>query len=253
MRRPSALADSGSGRETTLARQRRAAGADRRSSDWATRHLRIANASYDETIRRFIPGYGEMLDRAASLVVGVRPALVVDLGSGTGSLAEAVLIRDDRCVVELVDSDESMLSQARKRLASFGDRTAFRCAPFSEPLGLSDAVCASLALHHVPRLEEKRKLYRTIFGSVREGGVFVNADAALSSDPSETKRIYAFWADHMATSGIDRERAFRHFEEWSEEDTYFTLDEELQAVTDAGFEAECAWRLGAATIVVGRK
>lgn len=223
-------------------------------TDWAGRHLGIAHGAYDETIRVFIPGYTEMIARAAAEVAKVRPGLVTDLGSGTGSLAEAVLDEEGVGVVQLVDSDEAMLAQARDRLARFGDRASFGCRDFTESLTESDAFCASLALHHIPTLEEKRSFYESVFTQTRAGGVFVNADAALSSDEGETQRIYDFWADHMTASGIgSRERAFEHFAEWSEEDTYFTLEEELDALESSGFEAECVWRCGAAAICVGRK
>ena len=49
-------------------------------------HLRLEIDTYDETIRRFIPGYEEGLIRAARVVAGVSPALVLDLGAGTGAL-----------------------------------------------------------------------------------------------------------------------------------------------------------------------
>ena len=180
-----------------------------RDDDWASRHLRIANASYDETIRRFRPGYDELIARPASLVAEVVPCLVTDLGSGTGSLAEVVLENRAVGAVRLIDSDESMLERARERLARFGGRVRFTLGAFTEPFDASDAVCTSLALHHVPLLEAKRELYRDIFQRIRRGGVFVNADVAMSGDEEGDGRIYDYWADHMVASGIERERAFR--------------------------------------------
>ena len=55
------------------------------------RHLRLEIAAYDETIRRFIPGYEEMLRVAARTLAPLRPGLVIDLGAGTGALSEAIL------------------------------------------------------------------------------------------------------------------------------------------------------------------
>ncbi|MCE2455639.1 MAG: methyltransferase domain-containing protein [Gemmatimonadetes bacterium] len=223
------------------------------ATDWAGRHLRIANSSYDEVIRRFIPNYGEMISRAATEVARVRPRLVTDLGSGTGSLAEALLAEEGVGAVELVDSDDSMLDRAEERLARFGDRVRLSCRDFNDPPQESDAFCASLALHHIADLEDKRAFYRNIFVNTPEGGVFVNADIALSSSEDENRRIRHLWVEHMVSAGIHREQVFRHFEEWAEEDTYFTLDEELDAIGRAGFRAECVWRIGMSAICVGRK
>ena len=88
-------------------------------------HLRLEIDAYDDTIRKFIPGYEEGLTRAANEIAGAHPTLVLDLGAGTGALAEAVL--EHECVgsVEAVDIDPEMLAQARIRLKRFGTRA--RC------------------------------------------------------------------------------------------------------------------------------
>jgi hypothetical protein len=52
-------------------------------------------------------------------------------------------------------------------------------------------------------------------------------------------------------SGIDEPRAWRHFEEWAEEDTYFPLEDELTALRAAGFQARCPWREGPMSLIVG--
>ena len=53
--------------------------------------------------------------------------------------------------------------------------------------------------------------------------------------------------------GIDEQRAYEHFDEWSAEDTYFSLDDELTAMREAKFHAECIWRDRPNTLLVGRK
>ena len=53
--------------------------------------------------------------------------------------------------------------------------------------------------------------------------------------------------------GIPEQRAYEHFDEWMEEDTYFPAEEELAAVAAAGFDAECVWREAGMAVVVGRK
>ena len=50
------------------------------------RHMRIEIDAYDETIRRYIPGYEAMLAAAAHELSSVGSGLVLDLGGGTGAL-----------------------------------------------------------------------------------------------------------------------------------------------------------------------
>ncbi len=217
------------------------------------RHLRVAIHAYDATIRQFIPGYEEMLRTAAREMAPAAPGRVLDLGAGTGALAEAILETSQSGTVELVDVDAEMLKQAETRLARFGSRARFTEASFLEPLPRCDGVAASLALHHIPELDAKRALYRRIHDTLEPGGVFVNADATMPAEPAARAATWRGWADHMISHGIEEQRAFEHFEEWSEEDTYFPLEDELAAVAAAGFEAECVWIEVGIAVVVGRK
>ena len=217
------------------------------------RHLRIAVDEYDAAIRRFIPGYEEMLAVAADALAPAAPGPIIDLGAGTGALSEAILESSTGAVVELIDVDGEMLDQARTRLTRFGDRARFTRASFLDPLPRCRGAAASLALHHIPTMEDKRALYRRVFGALEPGGLFVNADATMPGEPAAREATWRGWADHLVAHGIEERRAFEHFEEWSEEDTYFPLEEELAAVASAGFAAECVWHEVGITVIVGRR
>ena len=60
-------------------------------------------------------------------------------------------------------------------------------------------------------------------------------------------------SNHQIANGVSEEDAYRHFEEWAEEDTYQPLEDELAAWTAAGFDAECVFQAGPMTVVVARK
>ena len=216
-------------------------------------HLRLEIDAYNETIRRFIPGYEEGLAQAARKIAAVHPTLVLDLGTGTGALAEAILEHEGVSVVEAIDVDAEMLDQARIRLKRFGTRARFRECSFDARLPECDAVATSLALHHVPEMERKRAVYKRIFQVLRPGGLFVNADVTMSADPMVREQCYRIWAAHLVSCGIEERRAYEHFEEWAVEDTYFPLHDELAALYEAGFHAECVWRDQPTTLLVGSK
>jgi tRNA (cmo5U34)-methyltransferase len=217
------------------------------------RHLKVDVEGYDANIRRFIPGYETMIEQAAAAVAAISPRLVLDLGSGTGALAEALLHRKEVNAVELLDVDEEMLGVARRRLEPFGRRARFTLRSFEEPFPACDAVTASLSLHHVPTLEAKAALFLRAHDALPPGGLFVNADATMPADPPERDAVYRAWADHMVSSGIEEAQAWRHFEEWAEEDTYLPLEAELAALAEAGFDARCVWHLPPSTLVVAER
>lgn len=216
-------------------------------------HLGVDAAAYDTAIRKFIPGYDAMLEAAADPVAAVLPALVLDLGAGTGALAHSLLERVGVGRVQLVDTDAAMLERAGRRLRRFGDRVQLTEGSFEDALAPCDAVSASLALHHVPTLERKRALFARVFEALRPGGVFVNADVNMPDDDDERDGLYRAWADHMVLSGIDREQAWCHFDDWADEDTYLPLEAELAGLAAVGFDARSVWRLGPMAVVVARR
>jgi tRNA (cmo5U34)-methyltransferase len=213
-------------------------------------HLRIQVSEYDREIGRFIPGYEEMLDRGSDLVSAIAPALVLDLGAGTGAFSERVLSRTET-TVELWDIDPAMLEVARVRLDRFGDRARTLRRSFDDTFPACHAIIASLALHHIPRLERKTALYARAFDALEPGGLLVNADAAMPRAGPDRDRTFRQWADHMVAHGIDERSTWRHFEEWAEEDTYFSTEEEIEAMASVGFDARCDWSLGPMTLIVG--
>ena len=217
------------------------------------RHLRVEVDAYDEAIRRFIPGYEAMLDTAAAEIARVDPERVLDLGGGTGALSEAILLAAPGATVELIDVDPDMLAVARERLAGYGDRADFREASFDDPLPDADAVAASLALHHVPTMDEKRRLFVRIHDCLRPGGVFVNADATMPAEPDAREGVWRAWAAHLVSRGIPEERAYRHFAEWQDEDTYVPADVEAAAMRTAGFDVASVWSAGPIVVAVGKR
>ena len=206
------------------------------------RHLRVEVEAYDASIRQFIPDYETMLVQAARCVAESTAQDVLDLGAGTGALSEAVLTHCPHCRVELIDSDGEMLDQARERLRQFRSRVRFTRRRFQGALPRCDAVVASLALHHVPTLTEKRTVYGAIHAALDREGIFVNADANMPTDAVQQQADYAEWAAHMVAKGIPRPRAWRHFRDWADEDTYLPLDDELAALTAVGFSPARVWQ-----------
>lgn len=216
-------------------------------------HLRMDTAEYDRIIRTYIPHYDESRGVQLDLLAAALPhsaTHIVDLGGGTGSLAEAILERFPEVSVIVRDIDNDMLAVAGNRLARFGGRVKLDVGSFTDPLPQADAAVAAFALHHVPSLKQKAQVYRGIRQSIRPGGVFLNDDAV--SGPF-WPRMRDEWAAFMAGKGFTLEQAYQNLDDWATEDTYFSVREELQAMAEAGFEAaECLWRRGPVAITGAR-
>jgi tRNA (cmo5U34)-methyltransferase len=210
-------------------------------------HLKLNVADYDRLIRQLVPGYPAM--RAAhmmllkKLVPADRHSVVLDLGGGTGALAEAVAETLPLAEVEIWDTDPAMLAVARERCGRFGARIRYIERSFASPLTPCDAVVACIALHHVKDLAAKGAIYRNIHAALRPGGVFLNADTAIAATGVLREFSYQEWVNAMAPHGITEAQARAHFASWAHEDHYPPLATELRLVGEAGFaDPECFWR-----------
>lgn len=130
----------------------------------------IANR-WDEMRRRF---FGEGVRRAAIAAAGIGPgAVVADVGTGTGFLAEAALDAGARVIG--VDNSDGMLAQVSTRFAGRpfearqGDVGALPLAT-----GEADVVLANMVLHHAP---DPPAAIREMARALKPGGALVITDA----------------------------------------------------------------------------
>src|ERR1051325_9461935 len=81
-------------------------------------HLGIDVRDYDRRIRTFIPDYEVMLDAAAAATALLAPPspVILDLGTGSGALADRCRRAIHRARIVGIDEDESMLAMAHRRL-----------------------------------------------------------------------------------------------------------------------------------------
>lgn len=220
------------------------------------RHLSLSIADYDREIRRLVAHYDEMVSEGLAIVQALVPPAgrIVDLGTGTGRLAEALARALPEARIVALDVDPGALEVAGTRLAGFGPRVELLQQSFAKPLPPCDAVVASLSLHHIHDLAEKTAVYRSIHEALVPGGALVVLDATVSADPRLGSLTFSRWADAMADHGIDGAAARAHFESWSKEDRYFPIRDELSALARAGYpHPECFWRRGPVSVYGGIK
>lgn len=219
----------------------------------AASHLGIDLADYDAKIRTFIPGYETMIETAAfalQVTMRRRRPVVVDLGIGTGAVAQSCRARIPGVRIIGVDGDVMMLAAARTRLGSslktihgnFEDVELPRC----------DAMVAALAIHHVPTLPRRLRLFRRIHAALQPGGVLINADCFPESDRRLAAADRAWWFRHLEESYSPSE-ARQYMRAWSREDFYVPLNQELQLLRKAGFTVDIPSRRGTFAVIVASR
>ena len=219
-------------------------------------HLGTAPQEYDRKIRVLVPGYERMLSTIGWWLSQIVPehGRIVELGGGTGALAESVLQQLPSVRMEIWDVDREMLVVARGRLRDFGDRVVLRERSFTEPLDRCDAVIATLALHHISVLDAKRAVYANVFAALSPRGIFLNGDCAMDlTEPARTISLQN-WLDFMSKHGIGETEGRQHLADWAKEDSYQQIFDELSILSKAGFpRPEIYWREGPMAVYGGLK
>jgi tRNA (cmo5U34)-methyltransferase len=212
-------------------------------------HLGIKLEEYDARIRTFIPDYEEMLGAAAGAIPR-RVRRIVDLGTGTGALAERCLRQAPRARVLGIDADGEILKLAERRL---GKRARLQRGNFTGTLLPScDAVVASFALHHIATRSGKARLYRRIHSALRPEGIFISVDCQPAANSGLARKQHEAWKAHLLSSYTRRE-ATALLAAWAHEDTYVPLEAELELLRRCGLKPELLWRKGAFAVIMASR
>ncbi len=214
------------------------------------------------------------------------PFELVDLGGGSGRLAERVLERFAGARITVVDQSVPFLALAERRLARFAPRVAIiECrlqdwasrgpvSPrpedrISARRGHVDVIVSTSAIHHLEPAE-KRALYRACFTALAPGGMFINGDEFRPADDAAFLALLEEWSTHMraAIANGDIPESFANtFDQWhdrnirrfgdpkkSGDDCLETLDAQMSYLRDIGFrDVECPWAAKLWGVIVARK
>jgi len=222
-------------------------------------------AGYDAAAEVVHPRYLEIQDRILSLLPlsSANPALVVDLGGGSGKLMERILDRLPLARGIVIDMSEPFLALAERRLTRFGDRAACVLSRLQEDWlkhlpEPATALVSMSAIHHLEP-QEKQSLYRRCFEVLAQGGVLLNGDEVRPVDDGTYLRELTAWAEHMrrgmASGAIPASfhkaplgwigRNVTHFGQpkRSGDDCHETINTQLDYFRSAGFAtADCPWQ-----------
>lgn len=172
------------------------------------------------------------------------PLRVLDIGTGLGAAAAALLDAFPVATAVGLDISEEMIRRGHERMAAYGDRVCFVLGDFSSGLPASvegdfDAIISSIAIHHLPP-EGKPRLYAACARRLRPGGALLNLDYVQPPDASLIERYQALRAREDAERGLQatdgRQAPPRHFHGGK-------LDEHLAWLGAAGLTAvDCFYK-----------
>jgi tRNA (cmo5U34)-methyltransferase len=218
-------------------------------------HFDQEAAEFDAIIQKIIPYYNQLIEAViASIPFSKEQSFsVIDLGCGTGTLAQA--IRQVYPYVELtcVDLSREMLKLAKYKLGS-----GIKCFACSfEELTFDqtyDVAVSSLALHHLDPTSGHRHFYQKLYQALNPGGLFINADVIKTEDPQLQAAFMEKWIAYMQRKISRQEIQERWLKSHFEEDRPVPLMGELQLLKEIGFQSiDVVYKYYNYAVYLGRK
>lgn len=195
------------------------------------------------------------LDLLLELLRAYDPSTVLDLGVGSGLVAEEVLEALPQARLTGLDSSDAMLALARERLARFQERARLvegdvGVVSVAERIdGLPDAVFSVQTLHNLEPDAHRRALAATA-QAMAPGALLVIADR-YAVPPGLFDAFRVVWDRVGAEEGVT---PGDHVEKLRVQgDQPVALATELQWLDELGFDAACLHCLGNRAVVVGRR
>jgi len=201
-------------------------------------HFEDEAKEFDSVVQRLFPNYNAMIAALISVIPFSRGEAfsVVDLGCGTGTLSKAVKDSFPNAAVTCIDIAGKMLEIAKDKLG--GDvnciQADFNNFDFPQKY---DLVVSSLALHHLETDDDKFGVYKKIYATLNNGGIFINIDVVLGSDEKLQERYMEKWKEFMAKSMSQNEIDERWIPNYYAEDRPTALTTHLKMLNDCGFSS----------------
>lgn len=232
--------------------------------DWNEDHSQI----YSQVAKVAVPRRAEQMASLLTLLPFNRDESfrVVELASGEGRLAQAVLAAFPNATLLALDISDSMRKATSARLEQFNGRG--QVAPFDMAandwyghLKDADVVLSSLCIHHLDAAG-KQALFAAVGEHLSPRGALLIADLVEAARP-QVRELYARMYHHTAReqAGEDTE-LFDYFEakQWNyfqypdAGDTPSPLFDQLRWLSQAGFSSvDCFWLYAGHAVYGGYK
>lgn len=194
---------------------------------------------YDENINKVLPFYNEFHNQIIDVVrtLELDSFQWLDIGCGTGTLAEKASKMFQNCRFTLCDISENMLDIAKERL-KFSDNTVFSlCSSDSIDYKKCFDVVTAVQVNHYFDEEQRKKATENCFNALKSGGIYITfenvAMSALASEQLGIKR----WAGYMTEQGKTDSEIKVHMSRRGKEFFPITVKEHLNLLESVGFKS----------------
>jgi tRNA (cmo5U34)-methyltransferase len=201
---------------------------------------------YDDWMKKALLNYDDIF-KAAQDVIPFDPEAqieVLDLGAGTGLFSKHVMERCPKANFLLYDLAEKMLGVARDRFCQYPKQFRFVIGDYRK-LDVSqnvDLTISSFSIHHLAD-DEKRDLFRRIYGVLKARGLFINIDQIRGETPYLQDLYWKHWLKEVRRAGASEERIRESVDRRAAYDRDASLLDQLQWLKEAGFvNVDCIYK-----------
>ena len=210
---------------------------------------------YDKNRKYFIPCFDDFYITTTNIITSQisRPNRILDLGSGTGLLANYWFNNISDAQYYLVDVAGEMLEVARRRFAGLNN-VHYQVMDYTNELPMEsfDVIMSALSIHHLDNTK-KQELFTKIFEKLPEGGIFVNYDQFCANCTELNDWYNSFWENQLYES----ELSAHDIELWKERkklDKECSVECEMDMLRKSGFEkCECIYSYHKFSVLVAKK
>lgn len=191
---------------------------------------------YDKIRKLIIPCFDDLYNITRNLANSKKEnPNILDLGAGTGLLTKYLFEKYQKAEFTLIDISEEMLKVAKSRFKTH-DNLKYVAADYCEYdfNDSFDIIVSSLSIHHLED-EYKKKLYKKVYDSLNNGGIFLNADQVIGPTPNIDKSYQENWIRKINKNnftGPEKDTAIERMEF----DKPATLENNLKWLKNCGFE-----------------
>lgn len=179
---------------------------------------------------------------------------ILDLGCGTGHGMKLAAKAFPNSTITGIDFSQKMINKSKEHLSEFKNRINLLLDDFNK-LDFDQkyyAIISAIAIHNSSH-EEKKALFRKIYGALETGGAFINGDFYQEETENlnlHLKRVYrCFLEKNLSGEELDTwiEHAFK-------EDAPMKLSHQFRILKEIGFkDIRLLWKHNNEALYIARK
>lgn len=201
--------------------------------------------NYDDEIKRTLPYYEEFYNQITDVVNSFKPSTLkltwLDVGCGTGKMAEVAFKRANINRFVFCDCSEEMLEIAQSRFEFPNTNFIVSRAEELEFHNTFDVVTA-IQVNHYLNKEERIRAIEKCYNALKKDGMFISFENFAPNSELGKQLYLNRWKSFQQEQGKSSSQSESHIKRYNKDYFPISIPEHLKVMEDCGFKAvEILW------------